>query len=328
MRYPSYLNLYQSGELKSRVGKLKEMLSSCEICPHECHIDRFADNSGFCESYDYAYVCSYCDHHGEEPPLSGIHGSGTIFFGRCNLQCVFCQNSDISQHLVNPKNYACTTDQLTRIMLYLQNDRNCHNINFVSPSHFIPQIVEAVYKAIPMGLNLPLVYNSNGYDKQATIRLLDGIIDIYLPDLKYADNDMALKYSGIENYVETARTAVKEMFRQTGLLLLDKNNIALKGLIIRHLVLPDNISGSMECLQWIAEELSPEISLSLMAQYYPANRASEYPELSNSLNVQEYYYVLQRMKQLNFTNALYQEIDSANIFRPDFNNPDDPFKVN
>jgi putative pyruvate formate lyase activating enzyme len=227
--------------------------------------------------------------------------------------------------MIDPEKYACTSDELARIMIELQEKRNCHNINFVSPSHFVPQIVESINKAIPLGLKIPLVYNSNGYDNLETLKHLDGIIDIYLPDLKYADNYLAKKYSGIPDYAETARAALKEMYRQVGLLKVDHQGVAQKGLIIRHLVLPNNISESKECLRWIAQELSAEVTLSLMAQYYPSNRAADYPELAYVLDIREYFDILQAMKDLGFTNALYQETRAALFYRPDFKNTDDPF---
>jgi putative pyruvate formate lyase activating enzyme len=325
MYQPSYIDLYQSGELQNRKEILAEMLTTCEVCPHCCKIDRTIENTGYCKSFNYAYVCSYCDHHGEEPPISGQNGSGTIFFGNCNMKCVFCQNSDISQQLVNPDSYACSKEQLARIMIELQ-DRGCHNINLVSPSHFVPQIVSAVDLAIPLGLKIPLVYNSNGYDRVETLRHLDGLIDIYMPDLKYADNQMARKYSSISDYVNTARRALKEMYSQVGPLETNSHGIALRGLLVRHLVLPNSISGSVECLHWIANELSSNVTLSLMAQYYPANKAEKISKLSRSLTFQEYYNVLRVMKELGFVNALYQEIRSANHYRPDFNDKEDPFR--
>jgi len=228
---PSYLALYESGQLKKRVKEIKTRLANCDLCPRNCQVNRNETNDGYCRSGRRAYVCSFCDHHGEEPPLSGMNGSGTIFLGKCNLRCVFCQNADISQHLSHPESYACSAQEMARIMIYLQNELNCHNINFVSPSHFVAQIVEAVYFSIPLGLRIPLVYNSNGYDSLYTLQQLDGIFDIYLPDLKYADDAMARKYSTAAHYTATARKAIEEMFRQVGLLEVDTKGIALKGLI-------------------------------------------------------------------------------------------------
>ena len=328
MYQPGYLRLFESGELEKRVKQLNSRLRNCDICPHACGIDRLTENTGYCRSSRFAYVCSYCTHHGEETPLSGSRGSGTIFFGNCNLHCVFCQNSDISQHLTNPENYICTADDLAKIMLSIQNELHCHNINFVSPSHFVPQIIEALFQAIPRGLNLPLVYNSNGYDDVETLKLLDGIIDLYLPDLKYASNLLAEKYSGIKNYVSVAHTAVREMYRQVGQLVCGDNGVAQRGLIIRHLVLPNQLAGSRDCLNWIARELSPKITLSLMSQYHPANIAHQYPELSERLTIREYYSVLNVLKELGFVNALYQAIDIYQWIDPDLDPDQNKFNSN
>ena len=301
---PNYLRLFSSGELRDRMLSLNEKLVNCTICPKDCMINRMEEATGYCQSGENAIVASYCDHHGEEPVLSGYNGSGTIFFGHCNLNCVYCQNFDISQNLHQMENHQVTADQLADIMMYLQNIKHCHNINFVSPTHFVPQIVEAIYLAVEKGLKIPLVYNSNGYDSLETIRLLDGIIDIYLPDLKYSNNTFAQKYSDIENYVEYSRQAIKEMFRQVGTLKVDENDLAQKGLIIRHLVLPENISGTKENLKWIAEELSKEVTVNLMDQYYPANHAANFPALSRKLNDSEYEDALTTYKQLGFSNGL------------------------
>ena len=324
--YPSYLALYTSGELKKRVKEFKKRLICCDLCPRNCQVNRNETSDGYCQSGRRAYLCSFCDHHGEEPPLSGSNGSGTIFLGKCNLRCVFCQNADISQHLKNPESYTSSPQEMARIMIYLQNELNCHNINFVSPSHFVAQIVEAVYFAIPLGLRIPLVYNSNGYDSLYTLHQLDGIFDIYLPDLKYADDAMARKYSTATHYTVTARRAIKEMFRQVGLLNVDKRGIARRGLIIRHLVLPNNISGSISSLHWIAKEISSQVTLSLMAQYYPANFADKIPALARPLSYDEYAQVLNTLEQLGFDNALYQQLNAAEYYRPHFWQGGHPFE--
>jgi len=298
MYQPAYLTLYKNGELEKRVQQLNSRLRSCDICPHTCGIDRYTEGTGFCQSSRLAYVCSYCAHHGEETPLSGSRGSGTIFFGKCNLRCVFCQNSDISQHLTNPENYICTVNELANIMLSIQDELHCHNINFVSPSHFVPQIIEALFQAIPMGLNIPLVYNSNGFDNIETLKVLDGIFDLYLPDLKYASNLLAEKYSGIKNYVSVARAAVREMYRQVGDLTMDENGIALRGLLVRHLVLPKNISGTDKVLDFLANEISSETYVNLMDQYRPCYRADEYPPLDRPVTSREFARACARAKDL------------------------------
>ena len=323
---PSYLKLYSSGELRTGVLSLNEKLEICNLCPRKCGIDRNISDSGYCHSGRNAVVVSYCDHHGEEPPLSGFNGSGTIFFGNCNLHCVFCQNSDISQDYKNMNIYEVTAEQLADIMLYLQNIKNCHNINFVSPTHFVPQIIEALYIAVEKGLRIPLVYNSNGYDSLETIKLLDGIIDIYLPDLKYSDDTFARKYSGAKNYKHYSRLAIKEMYKQVGLLKVDENGIAQRGLIIRHLVLPNDIAGTDDCLKWIAEELSTKVTVSLMAQYYPANLSHKVPLLSRRLRQNEYDEVLSAFEQLGFTKGLCQEIISSDHYKPHFFEGNHPFE--
>jgi putative pyruvate formate lyase activating enzyme len=326
MYRPSYLKLYSSGELRTRVLFLNEKFELCDVCPRKCGIDRNISNSGYCCSGKNAVVVSYCDHYGEEPPLSGINGSGTIFFGNCNLHCVFCQNSDISQNYKNMNIYEVTSDRLAEIMLYLQNIKNCHNINFVSPTHFVPKIVEAVYIAVEMGLRIPLVYNSNGYDSLETIKLLDGIIDIYLPDLKYSNDIFARKFSGAKNYNHFSRLAIKEMYKQVGLLKTDTHGIAQKGLIIRHLVLPNDISGTVDCLNWIAKELSNKVTVSLMAQYYPANFSQKIPLLSRRLRHNEYDDALSAFEHLGFTEGLCQEIISSDQYKPHFFEGNHPFE--
>jgi putative pyruvate formate lyase activating enzyme len=325
MNQPSYLALYKSGELEKRVRTLNKTLEFCTICPRECGVNRYTGRSGYCRTGHLAQVCSYCDHHGEEPPLSGSAGSGTIFFGHCNLRCVFCQNADISQHLQQVELYEFTPRRLAKIMLHLQNERECHNINFVSPSHVVPQLVEAVYIACGHGLKLPLVYNSNGYDRLETLQLLDGIIDIYLPDLKYAADRYARKYSAAVNYVKTARAAIKEMYRQVGLLQVDDRGVARRGLIIRHLVLPNELAGSTQSLEWIAGEISTQVTISLMAQYYPANFAAQIPLLSRPLLDREYQKALSVMEKLGLPNALYQDLNAADHYQPHFFESDNPF---
>ena len=306
MYEPGYKNLASSGELMRRATLLKKQLRECTICPHQCRTDRNDSDTGFCRSFSKPYICSYGPHHGEEPPLSGFRGSGTIFMGRCNLRCVYCQNADISQELDYPQGYLSSSDDLARIMINLQDLHGCHNINFVSPTHFVPQILEAIAFADAMGLNIPLVYNTNSYDSLETLKLLDGVIDIYLPDLKYHDDQIAFKYSGISNYVTAARNAVREMYRQVGPLVVDQKGIAKRGLLIRHLVLPDKIAGSSETIKWIASALSNKVTVNLMDQYHPAFRASLYPELMNRPSRQEFMEIVNEMRDLGFNNSLLQ----------------------
>ena len=245
---PGYLALYRSGELERRVRRLEARLASCDICPRECGVNRLEGETGFCHSARLPIVSSFCAHHGEEPVLSGSRGSGTVFFGNCNMRCVYCQNHQISQDYKAQRRYEVDTHILAERLLYLQDELGCHNINFVSPSHFVPQMVRAVLEAVPMGLRLPLVYNTSGYDSVETLRELDGIISIYLPDLRYASNKWGRKFSQAPDYVERSRAAIKEMYRQVGDLVVDDEGIAQKGLIVRHLILPNGLAGSEDSL--------------------------------------------------------------------------------
>jgi len=304
---PAYIRLFDSDQLIERINLLKEKLTKCTVCPRHCGINRNKNERKYCRSGRLALVCSYGPHFGEEIPISGQHGSGTIFFGNCNLKCLYCQNSDISHSIKNFEYYEVPATRIARMMLELQNNSNCHNINLVSPSHFVPQIIEALNIAIPHGLRLPLVYNSNGYDDIETLQLIDGIIDIYMPDLKYYDPQIAQRYSDAVDYPEKAQKAISEMYRQTGPLQTDNNGVATNGLMIRHLVLPGTATDSIEILKWIAQNISIDITISLLAQYHPSFRANQYPDLSESLQNKEYKSVLDELQRLDFKNALYQE---------------------
>jgi len=287
-----------------RMKSLYNLLKPCRLCPHACGIDRFKQSSGKCRSGLEVRISSNNLHLGEEPPISGFNGSGTIFFTNCSLSCVFCQNYPISQ-LGNGN--PVTTDKLVSMMLELQ-DKGAHNINFVTPTHYAAHMAQAVVTAKKKGLSIPILYNSGGYDDVQTLRLLEGIVDIYMPDAKYSDDSNAMKYSGTENYSSVNRAALVEMHRQAGGLVLDKNGIAMKGLIIRHLVLPGGISGSKEVLRFIAEKISPATYLSLMAQYHPADAALKYPELSKRLSEKEYAEILDFADGLGFENGWRQEL--------------------
>jgi putative pyruvate formate lyase activating enzyme len=288
----NYINLYKSGKLKKKIKAALNLLKKCSICPNRCGVNRLKDKKGICKTGRYAFVASYNPHFGEEAPLVGRYGSGTIFFSNCNLKCVFCQNYDISQMGYGKE---MMPEELAKIMINLQN-MECHNINFVSPTHIVPQILEALEIAIENGLNLPLVYNSNGYDEVHTLKLLDGIIDIYMPDFKYGDDEMAEKYSGIKNYFNTAGMAIKEMQRQVGDLIIE-NGIAKKGLIIRHLVLPENIAGSEKVIKFIAENISKNVYLNIMLQYRPEYKAYKFKELNRSISMDEYEKVIDFAKK-------------------------------
>jgi putative pyruvate formate lyase activating enzyme len=322
---PGYLALFRSGELKSRADALITRLACCDICPLDCGVDRLDGQKGFCRSGRHPIVSSYCAHRGEEPALSGTRGSGTIFFGNCNMRCVYCQNYQISQDPENQQKNEIDTRILAERMLYLQNDLHCHNINLVSPSHFVPQIFEALLQAVPGGLSLPLVYNSGGYDKLETLRALDGVVDIYLPDIRYASSETAKKYSGVPDYVLHNRQSIKEMWRQVGQLQMDENEIAHRGLIVRHLILPEDIAGSLESLKWLARAISPEVTLSLMAQYYPCHQALKIAELSRTITYEEYAVVVKQIEKLGMENGWLQEMDAPTHYLPDFNREGHPF---
>jgi putative pyruvate formate lyase activating enzyme len=283
-REPVYLTLYRSGELSRRVKLAKEIISCCQLCPRRCRVNRLAGETSNCRTASSAIVSSYNPHFGEEAPLVGYHGSGTIFFTNCNLRCVFCQNYPISQLGEGEK---VSSDKLAGMMLSLQAI-GCHNINLVTPTHVVPQILEALEIAVAKGLSIPLVYNSGGYDSVETLKLLDGIVDIYMPDMKYSDEERARKYSGIENYPSVNRAAVKEMHRQVGDLQIDEHGIAYRGLLVRHLILPHRLAGTAEVVRFLAEEISPNTYLNLMAQYRPAYKASQFDELSRPITREEF----------------------------------------
>lgn len=281
---PAYLKLYEKSKLKERIEIALNMLSDCNICPRECHINRLDKEKGQCQTAKKAVISSYGPHFGEESILVGTRGSGTIFFAFCNLKCIFCQNFDISQ---SGQGYEVDDQDIANMMLELQN-LGCHNINFVSPTHVVPQILSALYIAIENGLKLPLVYNTGGYDSLETLKLLDGIVDIYMPDMKYGDPEIALDYSKIKDYPRINMNAVKEMHRQVGDMILDESEIAVRGLLVRHLVLPNNLAGTEEILKFLANDISKNTYLNVMDQYRPCHKARFIPELNRSITSQEY----------------------------------------
>ncbi len=301
---PCYFELYETGELDRRIEKAYKILESCEICPHKCKVNRTENQKGFCRSGINPVVSSYNPHYGEEPPISGIYGSGTIFFTNCTMRCIYCQNYPISQ-LGNGKEVS--VDDLAFMMLYLQK-KSCHNINFVTPTHFVPQILKALKLAIKRGFKLPLVYNTSGYESIEILKLLDGIVDIYLPDMKYADEKVAFKYSGIKNYPEINQSAIKEMYRQVGDLKTDKMGIAYRGVLIRHLVLPYNLAGSKKILDFLKKEVSLTITIGIMSQYFPAYKAVDDPKLKYRITPEEYNEVVEYALSLGFKNLLIQGI--------------------
>ena len=291
---PCYLKLVRSGDLRERVRRAFRHLERCDLCARYCYVNRLVTVQGaVCRTGESAVVHSFGPHHGEEDVLRGRRGSGTIFFSWCNLRCVFCQNWEISHKGVGR---AVQPRELAAMMLELQ-EQGCHNINLVSPSHVVAQILAAVEIATTEGLRLPLVYNTGGYDSVEALALLDGVIDIYMPDMKYGDSLIARKYSKVRNYVEINRKAVKEMHRQVGDLILDASGLAQRGLLIRHLVLPGNLAGSEQILDFIAHEISPNTYLNLMDQYRPCYRADEYPPLDRPISISEYSTALELAKR-------------------------------
>ena len=280
---PAYVGLHHSGQLRQRVQAAYSRLSACDLCGHECHANRFRA-TGRCKTGIQAAVSSYNPHLGEEGPLRGWRGSGTIFFSRCNLNCAFCQNHEISQC---GQGQAVEPEDLATIMLSLQST-GCHNINLVSPTHVVPQILAAVAIATKAGLRLPLVYNTGGYDSLAALSLLDGVIDIYLPDMKYSSEEAARRYSRAGAYPVINRAAVKEMHRQVGDLTLDGNGIALRGLLVRHLVLPGSLAGTPSVVSFLAEQISQDTYVNIMDQYHPYHRALELPPLDRRVTRAEY----------------------------------------
>jgi len=266
---PSYIALSESGELEKRVARAYALLESCTVCPRKCGVNRLAGEQGFCRTGLLPVISSFGPHFGEEPPLVGTNGSGTIFVTHCNLSCEYCQNSDISQ-CGNGEIVSCET--LAAMMMSLQ-ERNCHNINLVTPSHVVPQIIRSIGIAAHQGLHIPIVYNCGGYEAVETLRLLEGIIDIYMPDAKYGNDVTAMALSHAPDYVPTMQAALKEMHRQTGDLTVT-DGLAVRGMIIRHLVLPENLAGSDQVLSWIAEHISRDAYVNIMDQYHPSWHAS------------------------------------------------------
>ena len=326
MLEPGYVALYRSGELERRARVLRSRLASCRICPRECGVNRLEGESGFCHSGHRPIVSSVGAHHGEEPALSGSRGSGAVFFGNCNLRCVYCQNHQISQDHKTQQRYEVDSHVLTERLLYLQDELGCHNINFVSPSHFVPQMVQAVLEAVPRGLRLPLVYNTSSYDSVETLRELDGIVSIYLADLRYASNEWGRRFSRVSDYVEKSRAAIKEMYRQVGDLEVGSDGIAQKGLIIRHLILPNRLAGSEESLGWLVGDVSPGVAVSIMSQYFPVHRAYRFPRLARKILPEEYAEVVKIAERLGIVNGWMQEMESAENYLPDFSH-EDPFSV-
>jgi putative pyruvate formate lyase activating enzyme len=293
-----YLELLRSGELVRRVEAARHHLEDCDLCARYCHVNRRESLRGVvCRTGERAVVYSYGPHHGEEECLRGWRGSGTVFFSWCNLRCVFCQNWEISW---KGQGREVTAEELAGMMLELQK-AGCHNLNFVSPSHVVAQILEAVRLAAEKGLRLPLVYNTGGYDSLEALALLDGVVDIYMPDMKYGDPELAHRYSHVRDYVRYNQAAVREMHRQVGDLVIDDEGLARRGLLVRHLILPEGIAGSERVLTFLAEEISASTYLNLMDQYRPCYRAGNYPELDRPITSPEYEEALETARRLGLT---------------------------
>lgn len=293
---PCYMPLHQAGELANRAVLARQHECACDLCARYCRVDR-SERHGACRTGTKAWVASYGPHHGEEEPLRGWRGSGTIFFTWCNLRCQYCQNNDISQ---GPAGREVESDELAAIMLTLQ-ESGCHNINFVSPSHVVAEILEALVIAVDHGLRIPLVYNTGGYDSSEALTLLDGVVDIYMPDMKYSDRLVARRLSKIGNYPEVNRAAIREMHRQVGDLKLDSRGIAQRGLLIRHLVLPEGLAGTEEIVHFLAEDISTNTYLNLMDQYRPCFKAHDYPPLNRRLTSDEYREALKMTQEAGLT---------------------------
>ncbi len=291
---PSYLNLSKE-ELTERIKKLFEILRNCEICPRKCGVNRLKNEKGYCKLGYLPVVSAFHPHFGEESVLVGKYGSGTIFMTSCNLSCVYCQNYEISQLRIGRE---VSFEDLAKMMIELQN-LGCHNINFVTPTPQVPQILKSLEIAIEMGLKIPLVYNTNSYDSVETLNLLEGIFDIYMPDTKYSDDKIALKYSNAPNYFKIMKSAIKEMHKQVGDLIVNEEGIAIRGLLVRHLVLPNNLAGSEKIFEFLAKEISKNTFLNIMDQYWPAYKAIEYSELSRRITEEEFQEAINLAKKFS-----------------------------
>ncbi|MGQ9491653.1 MAG: radical SAM protein [Anaerolineae bacterium] len=305
---PSYLALHRSGELARRARAAMHTLRRCCLCPRHCAVDRLEGGRGACGMGSRPVIASWNVHRWEEPPISGTRGSGTIFFSGCPGRCIFCQNYPISQYRYGN---VVSIERFAGMMLELQR-RGCHNINFVTPTHFVPHILAAVDLAAAAGLRLPLVYNTSGYETIETLRLLEGVIDIWLPDAKYTDDAVARRLSGFAGYVAANRATLKEIYRQVGeVLLLDDDGIARRGMIIRHLVLPEGLADTAGVLRWIATELSPRVHVSIMDQYFPAYKALNDPVLGRKITPQEYEAALEAFEAAGLSNGWMQEHEAC-----------------
>lgn len=323
---PGYLNLHKSGELGSRSLRAMSLLSDCNVCPHACGVNRLLGTAGKCFSGELPIVASYTRHMGEEPVISGYNGAGNIFFGNCNMKCIYCQNHEISQ---DRKTDCCSEigfERLAEIMLELQSS-GCHNIGLVSPSHFVPQILKSLDIAAGQGLELPLIWNSNGYDSLQSLHLLDGVIDIYLPDFKYGNDDYALAYSKAPGYFSITGAAITEMHRQMkGDFIIGADGVLKRGMIVRHLVLPNDLAESENIFKFLVENIGTNIRISLMSQYYPVHNANREILLSRKITGREYEKAVELLHRYGLTQGWIQELESCDYYRPQFiANRDNPF---
>jgi putative pyruvate formate lyase activating enzyme len=325
MPFIPYYKKISEDNFARRLARAGEIIKKCTSCPRNCLADRTNGELGTCQSGDLPIVSSYTPHFGEEPVLSGTNGAGNIFFGNCNLRCDYCQNFVISQ---NPKaeiRNEVSHERLADIMIELQS-KSCHNIGLVSPTHFAVPILKSIKIAIEKGLNLPIIYNTNAYDSVEVLKLYDDVIDIYLPDLKYGDNENGRRYSKATNYFDKAKLAIKEMFNQVGSKLVYENGVAVRGLIIRHLVLPNGLAETENVFKFISSELDPGVHVSVMAQYYPANRAQKNILLNRTITQTEYARVIELLDKYGLENVWVQELESNDFYRPFFkDNRTDPF---
>jgi putative pyruvate formate lyase activating enzyme len=322
---PSYIKLLHNGELNTRAEKAYANLTSCTSCPRNCNVNRINDEFGICTSGHLPIVSSYTPHFGEEPVLSGTKGAGNIFFGNCNLKCIYCQNFEISQNPKVEKLHQVNHERLADIMIELQG-KDCHNIGLVSPTHFSATILKSIFIAAQKELSIPIIYNTNGYDSVEMLKLYDGVVDIYLPDFKYGNSEYAKTYSLVDNYFEKTKEAIKEMYRQVGDELVYAGDVVLRGLIIRHLILPNDLSDTEKVFKFIAEELSPKVHISLMSQYYPTNKAYKDILIDRAVRNSEYEKAILLLEKYGLHNGWVQEMESTETYRPNFNeNRANPF---
>jgi putative pyruvate formate lyase activating enzyme len=322
---PSYIKSAKTGVLKEKIREFYQLSSPCTLCGNSCMARRLEQERGKCSCGIEPLLVSAVPHFGEEPCITGTKGSGNIFFGSCSLKCVYCQNFQISVWSEELEKFRTGIPELAARMIDLQ-EKGCHNINLVSPAHFSAAWISALETAAKMGLRLPVVYNTSSYESEKVIRLLDGVVDIFLADLRYSDNKVAEIYSGIKNYADISRPAVKEMFRQKGEeLILSDDGIIHRGLIIRLLILPNDLAGLEDTLTFLKDELSNQITISLMSQYYPANRALSYPLLSRKIHYGEHLRAIEMLEKYGFKKVYAQELESSDYYTPDFTDTEKPF---